>query len=492
MSHSRASTMRFVPAASPGVSVSSADSNATLYCLLLVVWGALFLISWRSYYPVTDAAFFALIAFATLIQPRIIPSLLLVTFFAPLCLEIDRPYVIAFGILITTGLIRYSPASRFANANTNLLSLLLLWLLYLVTAVLNSPAPGTALRLIFLQNVEGVVFVAVLLAFLDTERAASSVAKTIAALGAGAFVIGLVHYLWRDDMWATTQFLRRAHDGGSDASSAFSILYGQIVLGGRILPSSQEPNYWAAQMHLPLWIAFGLAASAREAKARWMWILCSALCLAAILGTYSRGAFLTLLALLAFYCVRARVKSFLPMAVLASATAGMLLTAPLLLDRILGIQAEISRHGGSGRLGLWSQALDLWLESPIFGAGLRGFQERTGLAVHNTYLSVLVDTGVIGLAIYLAVLIMGLTFWGRALTLARARKSPQSIGIAVGGLYGMLGVFVNLLFVSATDPRLPWLPVVLGFAFYRGLARSAAVSADHEAPECTPARLETS
>lgn len=445
-------------------------SDVTGTCFLVAVWGVLVLISWRSFYPATDALFFALVAFAALAQPRTIPSLLLITFFAPICLEVDRPYVIAFALLISIGLIRYSPSSRFANANTSLLSALLLWLLYLIPASLNSPTPDAALQIAFVQNIEGIVFVAVLLAFLDSERSVASLAKTVAVLGAGAFLIGLVHFLWRDHMWATTQFLRQAQAAGSEGIQKFSVMYGQIVLGGRIMPSGQEPNYWAAQLQFPLWMAVALAARPQGRRERWGWIICSVACLAGVLGTYSRGAILTLLALLGIYAVRGRVKGLIPITALVVAACGMFMTAPLLVDRILGIQDDIARHGGSGRLALWSQALDLWLDSPVVGIGLMGFQARTGLAVHNSYLSVLVDTGVIGLSLYVGILCLGLSWWNSAFKIAHAREDHLTAAIASGGLYGMIGVLVNLFFITATDPRLPWLPTALGYAFYRALA----------------------
>ena len=57
----------------------------------------------------------------------------------------------------------------------------------------------------------------------------------------------------------------------------------------------------------------------------------------------------------------------------------------------------------TGRVDLWRTAQVVWEEHPIVGIGSDAFPSvnRSGRAVHNTYLVILAETGVIGLAIYL-------------------------------------------------------------------------------------------
>ena len=60
----------------------------------------------------------------------------------------------------------------------------------------------------------------------------------------------------------------------------------------------------------------------------------------------------------------------------------------------------------TGRVDLWRTAQVVWEDHPIVGIGSDAFPtvNRSGRAVHNTYLVVLVETGIIGLAIYLLML----------------------------------------------------------------------------------------
>ncbi len=74
-----------------------------------------------------------------------------------------------------------------------------------------------------------------------------------------------------------------------------------------------------------------------------------------------------------------------------------------LLKRLMPSTFETG--GGSGRLFLWDIALSFWGENPILGIGLGGFSGITGKTVHNTYLLVLVEMGVLGFLCWFSALI---------------------------------------------------------------------------------------
>ncbi|MGB4682086.1 MAG: O-antigen ligase family protein, partial [Dethiobacteria bacterium] len=93
--------------------------------------------------------------------------------------------------------------------------------------------------------------------------------------------------------------------------------------------------------------------------------------------------------------------------------------APLVL---LGAAVLFSRHafaGGSsmsevldaflsGRLRLWAEGFKLFAQFPIFGTGLGGWSAVTGngLSPHNTYLHLAVELGFVGLALYVASIVL--------------------------------------------------------------------------------------
>lgn len=58
--------------------------------------------------------------------------------------------------------------------------------------------------------------------------------------------------------------------------------------------------------------------------------------------------------------------------------------------------------GGSGRVELWTKAIDQFYRNPIFGVGINNLQIYIGNTyVHNTYLQVLAETGVVGFLTYI-------------------------------------------------------------------------------------------
>lgn len=74
---------------------------------------------------------------------------------------------------------------------------------------------------------------------------------------------------------------------------------------------------------------------------------------------------------------------------------------PIIKARLSGLES------GAGRFELWENGIQLFLDNPLFGVGLFQFRsemlERFGstMFAHNTYLGILVESGVIGLFLFL-------------------------------------------------------------------------------------------
>lgn len=89
----------------------------------------------------------------------------------------------------------------------------------------------------------------------------------------------------------------------------------------------------------------------------------------------------------------------------------------------------------SGRLEIWSDTLGRWAQSPVLGMGYRTSQlhEETGyFEAHNVYLSVLAETGILGIAVFVVLLVLIL----RAGTLVTSQR--VLLGAAVAVLVGDL------------------------------------------------------
>lgn len=102
-----------------------------------------------------------------------------------------------------------------------------------------------------------------------------------------------------------------------------------------------------------------------------------------------------------------RKLSLVVLVILVAALAFLSTLVPASSFARLAEMGDSIRNGDlTGRVSLWRTAQTVWEDHPIVGIGSDAFPSvnRSGRAVHNTYLVVLVETGIIGLAIYLILL----------------------------------------------------------------------------------------
>jgi O-antigen ligase len=173
------------------------------------------------------------------------------------------------------------------------------------------------------------------------------------------------------------------------------------------------------------------------------------------------------------------------------------------LVALLGSTAYLTRiqsifHGsdrGSGRLDLWSAALNGYSHHPWLGLGAGGFQshsldflhntpgvalgslnEPSGRPVHNSYLEALTDLGPVGLTIHL--LLVSLTAWFLISAARRYRKvgngAMERLTIAV--IVSFLSILAGSFFVSIGLGKPIWVFVGLALALRRIATGSRAES----------------
>jgi O-antigen ligase len=120
--------------------------------------------------------------------------------------------------------------------------------------------------------------------------------------------------------------------------------------------------------------------------------------------TQSRGGFLALLAGL-LVLLYARFGAW------KAALVGCL-AVPVLLVAFAGRQTEISAADDTGqsRVQLWSEALELFKQEPLWGIGQGAFEEQVGLVAHNSFLHSFVELGFFGGALFLGAFFTSL--WG--------------------------------------------------------------------------------
>ena len=125
---------------------------------------------------------------------------------------------------------------------------------------------------------------------------------------------------------------------------------------------------------------------------------------------------------------------------------------------LMRVQEGTEAHSFQTRLELWGIAFQAWLKTPIEGCGAGTSPLVTGhLVIHNTFLTVLLELGLVGLGLFLAMLASALT---RVLSFPRAEKMLW------------LSVFVNFLPHMASSSlecqKVVWLIVAMILAQPRG------------------------
>jgi probable O-glycosylation ligase (exosortase A-associated) len=181
-----------------------------------------------------------------------------------------------------------------------------------------------------------------------------------------------------------------------------------------------------------------------------------ALTVTAIIGTQSRGGFIALLALGAYFFIKSDHK-MLVTAMLAVLVLGLSqVVTHEWIERINTIDAADKDASFMGRVVAWKLSLILATHNPFFGGGFKGLEYfpvwsslsqefssfpwfYTGAALpdpdkaraaHSIYFQVLGDHGFFGLGIYLSILLGAFFKARRVVRLARIHPVPEWIGRA--------------------------------------------------------------
>lgn len=140
----------------------------------------------------------------------------------------------------------------------------------------------------------------------------------------------------------------------------------------------------------------------------------------------------------------------------------------------------------NGRVELWEIGFKLFLQDPYLGIGAGGWSFISGetLPIHNTYLQIAVELGILGLLTYLFSMVLFLRSLGAA-RVRSARSCPEHA--LLSGLYALsIGVFVHQLFESHLYYGLPLYLVYLIIIFPLALEQGFSL---HLRPAFSPLRL---
>lgn len=124
----------------------------------------------------------------------------------------------------------------------------------------------------------------------------------------------------------------------------------------------------------------------------------------------------------------------------------------------------LNSKGPSPRERIAEQGLELWLESPIFGLGSGNLENLIGKAAHNSYLEILYENGIIGLALFSLILLVYITLAIKLFLHSITKKSVYSLSLSII----ILNIMTYQFTASAVQYRILWAFLPFIFAeFYR-------------------------
>ena len=311
-------------------------------------------------------------------------------------------------------------------------------------------------------------------------------------------------------------YLALAFVAGSVVSVAIGVLTGslstpetavsQTAIQGRFTGGGGDPNVQAAGFVAAMFLIMGLLGLYRRRAARVALLVAFALVTLGFLATESRGGLVALVVgvvLAMFIAPRHRGRIV--------ALGGVMLAAILALGAAQpGAIARITDLGGgsSGRSDLWRVGWDVFTGHPLTGVGLGNFEvveahytlrpgaiSRIGYIVdvphlvHNTYLQLLAETGIVGLALYLLVIALCLRATWTAIRRFDAIGWRREADLARAVLMGVVGMSVALFFISDGDDVRLWVLLAMGPALATFAARAARPAGPRAVPTQRPRPL---
>jgi O-antigen ligase len=178
---------------------------------------------------------------------------------------------------------------------------------------------------------------------------------------------------------------------------------------------NNDPNELGLTLVLGLPMAWYLSLSQPQRRFTWAWQLYVPIGCAAILLTGSRGAFVAALVTLAsmpwaLSRLGLRTKAAVYALLVASIMLATGFVPKAILERMGSTRADMAAGYFGGRGAIWKAGLQLVHEHPIAGAGAGTFAAGVApilgghsRASHDAFLSILVEEGIVGLCLFLAI-----------------------------------------------------------------------------------------
>lgn len=276
-------------------------------------------------------------------------------------------------------------------------------------------------KIVFLLSIFPIYFVASNV--INSEQRLRVALKFLLGAGTMAAGIGIVQFLsqfivglektrnfWA--IYATSPFLGKSFGAEVLANSSWLVnIAGKTYL--RATSIFPDPHMFS--FYLGILIPFALGMFLAEKKQRGFWLAAFIVLLVADLLTFSRGAYLGLLAgavtfvIFSWGKIHKQYKLF---GFFLSTACLILLIWPNPISERFFSSFDLSEGSNSGRMEMWQKAAEGIMENPILGVGIGNFPlfvkptatYREPIYAHNTYLDIAVETGIINTLLWISLL----------------------------------------------------------------------------------------
>ncbi|MBI4355776.1 MAG: O-antigen ligase family protein [Candidatus Omnitrophica bacterium] len=237
-----------------------------------------------------------------------------------------------------------------------------------------------------------------------------------------------------------------------------------------------------------LGIILALVLAVTHRRARVLLALFAGVVAVMLLITYNRASYLGAAVMLVVLGVLSKRRATVVAIMIGAVVLGA--CVPTVMERFtMTIQsANLQSHSvqfedsAAARLGLWMRALKLFVQNPVTGVGFWG-QRSMGLygaTAHSQYLTLLVDTGALGLMAFVWIF---WTIFHHANRVRHAVTDPWLHALTIGVMAGLSGVLVHAVFGESFDAFRLTSPLW----FFTGLVMAILRMTPEAAPDAPPA-----
>jgi putative inorganic carbon (hco3(-)) transporter len=317
------------------------------------------------------------------------------------------------------------------------------------------------------------LIVLIIVALLRTARALRGVVWTLISVGVLLGTISVYQYLSGD----------LANDFGGFGQTEVLHIFGSVE-DYRVSGPIADPNYYAQFLLVLVPLALGRLRFEtswwRRTVALWALLVVTG----AIVFTFSRGALLTFVVVVALAFVLQRPRPITLLAVAVTVAVSLPLLPAGYAERVTNLMAagpggaRLGEASLQGRASALNVGLHMVADRPLLGVGIAQFPEyyreyarplgldasRTAVEPHNLYVQMAAETGLVGL------LAFGVVLWVALRNIVRVRDSLRRKGAhdlagMVGDLgLGLLAYLVAGLFLHNAYPRFLWVLVGIALA----------------------------